>query len=73
MCAEVYDEVNTEAEIGTMNAVRGVVLFGLGVFAIYEGWRIHAGERAWLAYLLGVAAMALGVWRLMRNPNKPLV
>lgn len=56
-----------------MNAVRGVVLFVLGVFAIYEGWKIHTGERALLAYILGVAAMALGVWRLMRNPNKPLL
>lgn len=56
-----------------MNAVRGVVLLGLGVFAMYEGWRIHAGERAWFAYLLGVLAMALGVWRLRRNPNRPLV
>jgi hypothetical protein len=56
-----------------MNAVRGIVLFGLGVFAVYEGWRIHTGERAWFAYILGVLAMLLGVWRLMRNPNKPLV
>ncbi len=56
-----------------MNAVRGIVLFGLGVFALYEGWRMHAGGRAWFAYILGVLAIALGLWRLMRNPNKPLV
>lgn len=48
-------------------------MFGVGIFAIYRGWMMHAGERAWLAYGLGVIAIALGVWRLMRNPNKPLV
>lgn len=53
-----------------MNAVRGIILFGMGVFAIYEGWRIHVGERAWLAYLLGVVAIGLGVWRLTRAEKR---
>ncbi len=56
-----------------MNAFRGLLLFGLGVFAIYRGWLIHHGQKAWLAYALGLVAIALGVWRLVRNPNKPLV
>jgi hypothetical protein len=34
---------------------------------------IHTGEKAWLAYLLGLAAIALGVWRLLRRPDKPLL
>lgn len=45
----------------------------MGVFALYQGWRIHVGERAWFAYILGIVAVALGVWRLTRNPNKPLL
>lgn len=56
-----------------MNLFRGIVLIGVGVFALYQGWHLHAGERAWFAYGLGVLAMALGVWRLRRNPNKPLL
>lgn len=56
-----------------MSAVRGILMFALGVFAIYRGWVIHTGQQAWLAYGLGVLALALGVWRLLRNPNKPIV
>lgn len=56
-----------------MNVFRAVLMFCVGVFAIYRGWTMHSGERAWLAYGLGVVAVALAVWRLKRNPNKPLV
>jgi hypothetical protein len=56
-----------------MNAVRGILLFGLGVFALYKGWLIHTGQKAWLAYGLGLVAIALGIWRLLRRENKPLV
>ncbi len=56
-----------------MNAMRGVVLLGLGVFALYKGWTFHTGERAWFAYALGLVAIALGVWRMMRREDKPLV
>ena len=54
-----------------MNAIRGIILFGMGVFALYEGWRIHVGERAWLGYLLGVVAIGLGIWRLTRKETRP--
>jgi cytochrome c biogenesis protein CcdA len=56
-----------------MNATRGILLFGLGVFALYKGWLIHTGQRAWLAYILGLVAIALGIWRLLRRPDKPPV
>jgi len=56
-----------------MNAFRGVLLFALGVYAIYRGWLFHIGNKAWFAYGLGFLAIALGVWRLRRNPNKPLL
>jgi hypothetical protein len=55
-----------------MSAMRGIILFGLGVFSLYKGWTIHTGEKAWLAYGLGLVAIALGVWRLMRREDKPL-
>lgn len=56
-----------------MSTFRGILLFALGVFALYKGWTIHTGERAWFAYGLGLVAIALGVWRLLRRPDKPLV
>lgn len=56
-----------------MNAFRGILLFALGLFALYRGWLIHTGEKAWLACGLGMVAIALGVWRIFRNPNKPLM
>ena len=56
-----------------MNAFRAAMMFAVGMFAIYRGWVIHTGQSAWLAYGLGLIAIALGVWRLLRNPNKPLV
>jgi hypothetical protein len=56
-----------------MNAFRGIILFGLGVFALHKGWTIHTGQRAWFAYALGLVAIALGIWRLLRREDKPLV
>lgn len=56
-----------------MSSIRGILLFGLGVFALYKGWAIHTGERAWFAYILGFVAIALGIWRLLRRESKPLV
>jgi hypothetical protein len=56
-----------------MSSIRGILLFGLGVFAIYKGWTIHTGQKAWLAYGLGLIAVALGIWRLLRRESKPLM
>jgi len=56
-----------------MSAIRGIILFALGVYAVYRGWLYHTGQRAWLAYALGFVAIALGVWRMLRRPDKPLV
>lgn len=55
-----------------MNQVRGILLIAAGAFALYEGWHLHAGQRSWLAYGLGVVAIALGVWRVMRRPETRL-
>jgi hypothetical protein len=49
-----------------MGPLRGVILILFGVLAIYRGWTLHS-ERAWWAYGLGAAAMALGAWHIVRN------
>ena len=56
-----------------MNQVRGVIMILLGGFAFYQGWILHTGQRALLAYALGVVAVAVGVWRLTRKPPQQLV
>jgi len=56
-----------------MNLFRGILMLALGAFALYRGWTIHTGQNAWLAYGLGVLALGLGIWRLTRRPDKPLV
>jgi uncharacterized membrane protein HdeD (DUF308 family) len=55
-----------------MNQVRGIVMIVLGGFALYQGWVLHTGQRALLAYGLGVLAVAVGIWRLTRKPPQPL-
>lgn len=54
-----------------MDFIRGVVLIIAGCFALYEGWKLHAGQHALLAYALAVTAIALGIWRLTRPPDRP--
>ena len=49
------------------------MLLAAGCFALYEGWKIHSGRQALWAYGLGVLAVAVGLWRLLRNPDRPLM
>jgi hypothetical protein len=55
-----------------MNHFRGIMLLVAGAFALYQGWRIHTGNHALWAYGLGVLAVAVGVWRLTRQPDRRL-
>jgi len=55
-----------------MDKVRGIIMVALGVFALYQGWTIHTGDRALLAYGVGLLALAVGAWRLTRKPPQPL-
>jgi hypothetical protein len=50
-----------------MNQMRGILLLLAGCFALYRCWVIHHGPWAWGALGLGVAAIALGLWRLSRR------
>jgi hypothetical protein len=55
-----------------MGLFRGILLIALGVFALYEGFRmmqLHVVQRAWFAIVLGAVAIALGVWRMMRKED----
>jgi hypothetical protein len=55
-----------------MNQVRGMMLLAAGGYALYAGWKIHTGQHAMLAYALGVLAIAVGVWRILRKEPKRL-
>jgi hypothetical protein len=42
-----------------------LVVFGF--LAMYRGWTLHSGERAWVAFALGAASLALGAFHIIRN------
>ncbi len=56
-----------------MNQFRGVLLLAAGAFALYQGWKLHTGSHALWAYGLGVLAVAVGLWRILRKPDQPLL
>jgi len=41
--------------------------------AFWKGWRIHHGEWAAAAFLLGILALTLGIWHLTRKAAPPRV
>jgi hypothetical protein len=50
-----------------MTQLRGILLMAAGAFALYRGWKIHTGQHAAWAYGLGLLAIAIGLWRLLRK------
>jgi hypothetical protein len=56
-----------------MDKVRGMLMLGVGAFALYRGFLARSQHDAWLAIGLGVLAVALGVWRLTRKPPQRLI
>ncbi len=56
-----------------MNQLRGILMLAMGAFALYQGWVLHTGQRAFMAYGLAVLAFAMGIWRLTRKPPTPRV
>jgi hypothetical protein len=57
-----------------MNRVRGVLMIVAACVAFWKGWRIHAnGHSALMACGLGVLALALAAWHLMRRSPAPRV
>lgn len=55
-------------EIIAMSHVRGTLMLVAAAIAFYRGWRIHTGQSAWMAYGLGLLALALALWHLLRTP-----
>ena len=43
------------------------------VVAFYQGWKLHTGETAVLAYGLGLLALVLAVWHFTRKAPRPRV
>ena len=56
-----------------MDKVRGILMVAVGAFALYRGFIMRGRPGSWLAIGLGVAAIALGVYRLTRKPPQRLV
>ena len=50
-----------------MNHFRGLLMLVAAAIAFYKGWMIHTGQRALLAYGLGVLAVGLAIWHLTRK------
>ncbi len=51
-----------------MDKVRGILLVAMGVFVLVRSFVMRGRPSFWLAIVLGVAAIALGAWRLLRKP-----
>jgi hypothetical protein len=53
--------------------MRGIVMVLAAALAFWKGWQIHRGDWAVAAFLLGVLALAMGVWHLTRKAIAPRV
>ncbi len=50
-----------------MNHFRGFLMLVAAGIAFYRGWKIHSGNYALMAYVLGALALGLAVWHLTRS------
>jgi uncharacterized membrane protein HdeD (DUF308 family) len=53
-----------------MDYLRGIILLAAGCVALYSGWKVHTGHHALWSYGLGILAIAVGIWRLVRKPDR---
>ena len=56
-----------------MEKVRGILLVAVGAFVLCRGFVMRGSPSFWPAVGLGIAAIALGVWRLLRKPAPPRI
>ena len=47
------------------NPFRGILMVIAAGFAFWRGWQIHHGRYAWMAFGLGVLALALAAWHFL--------
>ena len=55
-----------------MSPFRGIVLVAAGIVALWRGWTTHLHRNPLTLYGLGVLAIALGAWHLLRRPENRL-
>lgn len=53
-----------------MGPLRGLILIVFGLLALYRGWTMGTSRHAWLAYVLGIVALALGAWHIVREAGR---
>ena len=56
----------------SMDKFRGILMLAVGAFALFRGFVMYGRPNAWLAILLGLAAVGLGVFRLTRKTSQRL-
>jgi hypothetical protein len=47
-----------------MQHFRGLLMLVAAAVAFYRGWKVHTGNYAVMAYVLGALALGLAVWHL---------
>jgi hypothetical protein len=50
-----------------MQPLRGVLMLVAAGIAFYRGWEMRPSAHAWMAFGLGVLALGLGAWHLVRG------
>jgi len=53
-----------------MQHFRGILMLIASGVAFYRGWKIHTGEYAVMAYLLGALALGVAIWHLTRKADR---
>ena len=56
-----------------MNHFRGILMLIASGVAFYRGWKIHTGEYAVMAYVLGALALGVAIWHLTRKIDRRIV
>ena len=56
-----------------MNRIRGVFMLIAAGVAFWQGWRLRSTHYGLSAVGLGVLALALGLWHLLRKPPDPRI
>jgi hypothetical protein len=54
-----------------MSRFRGVFMLVAACIAFWQGWRLRGTHFALTAVGLGVVALGLGLWHLLRRPPGP--
>jgi hypothetical protein len=56
-----------EGLVRVVQQFRGILMLVAAGIAFYRGWKIHSGDYAVMAYVLGALALGLAVWHLTRR------